>query len=200
MSLFIESLKCLDGKPMNAGFHNDRMNEVRKRRFGRTDLLDLEKIIVVPENIKSAIVKSRVIYSEGIVSVSSSLYLVRRPRTLKIVRNDEIDYADKYEDRSGLERLLRMRDSCDDIMIIKAGMVTDSSAANIVFFDGKDYFTPSTPLLKGTKRRKFIEQGIIKEAEIREQDIFQFKEISLINAMLEFGETRIPVDSQSVRK
>lgn len=200
MCHYLESLKCLDGQPVNLRFHNERMNEVRKRIFHRDDPVDLASVIQVPDNIRSAIVKCRVIYAETILSVNCSLYLVRRPKSLKIVESSTIDYPDKWEDRSGLEELLRRRETCDDIIIVKDGCVTDSSSANILFSDGKEWFTPDTPLLKGTKRRMLLENGMIKERRIRMEEIFQYKEICLVNAMLDLGETRIPIDPDHVRR
>jgi 4-amino-4-deoxychorismate lyase len=175
------------------------MNEVRKRIFHRNDPVDLASVIRVPDNIRSAIVKCRVIYAETVLSVNCSLYLARRPKTLKIVESSTIAYSDKKEDRSGLENLLRSRGTCDDIIIVKDGCVTDSSSANILFYDGETWFTPDTPLLKGTKRRMLIENGMVRERRIRLEDIFQFTEISLVNAMLEPGETRIPVDTVHIQ-
>lgn len=193
MSLFVESLKCLDGKPQNTGFHNDRMNATRLEVYGRKDLLDLEKIIVVPDNIRSAIVKCRVVYEADVLNFNCSLYLVRRPKSLKMVYDDNIDYHYKFEDRTGLENLLRQRDIYDDILIIKQGLITDASSANVVFFDGTRYVTPASPLLKGTKRQQLLEKGIIHEEELKLKDLPRFKEVCLINAMLELGETKIEI-------
>jgi len=66
--------------------------------------------------------------------------------------------------------------------------VTDSFAANLLFFDGETWVTPDSPLLKGTKRQFLIDQGIIFEKKIREEDIRNYLKVGLINAMIGFEE------------
>jgi len=43
-------------------------------------------------------------------------------------------------------------------------------------------FTPSTPLLRGTKREKLIREGIIIEKKIHIDSLSDYKRIFLINA------------------
>ena len=70
-----------------------------------------------------------------------------------MIDNDDICYPYKYTDRDNINRLIELRGDCDDILIIKNGMVTDSSYANVVFRDlNGNWVTPSTFLLPGTIR------------------------------------------------
>ena len=87
--------------------------------------------------------------------------------------------------------MFAQRENCDDIIIVKNGLVTDSFAANLLFFNGKDWVTPTTPLLKGTKRQLLLDRGIIIEKEIMEEDVFGFQKVGLINAMIDFEEMPI---------
>ena len=113
-------------------------------------------------------------------------YQARVIRSLRIVEHDRISYEFKYSDRKAIDRLFELRKNCDDILIVKRGMVTDSSFANIVFKRDKKWYTPWAPLLKGTMRSKLLERNIIQEDEIRLKDIYNFETFKLINAMLEF--------------
>ena len=61
--------------------------------------------------------------------------------------------------------------------------------ANVVFYDGKKWMTPTQPLFCGIKRQILLEKGLIHEAEIKQKDLRQFKHTALINAMLDIGDT-----------
>ena len=52
---------------------------------------------------------------------------------------------------------------------------------------------PAHPLLKGTKRGSLIDAGQLAECEIRVIDLPHFQSISLINAMLDLGDTVIEI-------
>ena len=82
-----------------------------------------------------------------------------------------------------LNSLLKYKDGCDDILIIKNGLITDISFANICFYNGKNWYTPSTPLLKGTCREKLLKQNSIIEKEIGISDLDYFSHFTIINAM-----------------
>lgn len=66
--------------------------------------------------------------------------------------------------------------------------MSDTSIANIAFFDGVKWITPNTPLLQGTTRTRLLDEGKIYEAEISLELIPQFKKIALMNAMVGFIE------------
>lgn len=79
-----------------------------------------------------------------------------------------------------------MKDDCDDILIIKNKRITDTSIANIVFYNGNRWITPSQPLLEGTCRARLLSEGGIEVDEIMMNDIKLFSQFKLINAMNEF--------------
>ena len=74
-------------------------------------------------------------------------------------------------------------------------MVTDSSNANIVFRKDKQWFTPWSALLKGTMRSNLLERDVIREEEIRIEDIPSFESFKLINAMFEFDAPEMDVSN-----
>ena len=79
--------------------------------------------------------------------------------------------------------MYNQRGSCDDILILKKGWITDSYYANVVLWDGVQWFTPEEPLLEGTMRASLLEKGIIKTAGIRIEDLSRFRSLRLINAL-----------------
>ena len=64
------------------------------------------------------------------------------------------------------------------------GLITDTSYANVAFYNGKDWITPSRPLLMGVKRTELFEQKKIRAADICTRQLGDFSEIKLFNAMI----------------
>lgn len=195
MCPLLESMKLKDGVVQNLEYHQARMNRSLAELFPGAPEINLAKAIVLPANCLSGLYKVRVLYGPSVESVEFSEYQFRVIESLKIVRHDSIDYHLKYTDRLILNDLFAQRGSCDDIIIVKNGLVTDSFAANLLFFDGTAWFTPEKPLLKGTKRQLLLDRGIISEKEIREDEIFSYQKVGLINAMIDFEEKPvIPIE------
>lgn len=190
MSLLFETIKVRNRKLFNLSFHNERMNRSRRELFGCSDQIDLEKILHLPDKIGSGVYKCRVIYEKGIEKVELVEYILKKIERLKIIEANEIDYSYKFLDREIFNSLLNQAGASEneDIMIIKNGKITDTSYSNIVLFDGKEWHTPAAPLLKGTQRAKLISGKKIIEKEIALGYLKFYKEIKLVNAMLEFEE------------
>ena len=184
----VESLKLKDGVIQNLHYHQGRLNRSMDELFPTAEKIDLRQVISIPETYKSGVYKVRVLYGQTIDKIEIEPYEYRTIQSLKVVNHQSIDYHLKYTDREILQELYAQRANCDDIIIVKNGFVTDSFAGNLLFFDGKSWFTPATPLLKGTKRQLLLDQGIIFENEIREEDIKGYQQIGLINAMIDFEE------------
>jgi 4-amino-4-deoxychorismate lyase len=82
-----------------------------------------------------------------------------------------------------------------DALFVKNGFITDTSFSNIALFDGKKWYTPVTPLLKGTKREYYIENKIIFERKIKVANLDKYWKVRMINAMLDMeNEMDIPVE------
>jgi len=194
MSRLLESIKVYNKRLYNIEYHNVRMNNSRAELFNAKEQIDLGKIISVPEDLSNELYKCRIIYTVEIISVDFQKYSEKKISSLQLVRDDDIIYTHKYEDRTEIEKHLSVA-KADEILIIKNGFVTDTGFSNVVFFDGTKYFTPSSPLLKGTKRAKLIADGIIQEEEVRTNDIQKFKFVYLVNALLDLKEeNRIPIE------
>ncbi len=184
MSLFIESIKYLQGKLYNLGQHQIRVDKARKNLLNLTDQLSLENEIKIPPYLTNDLYKCRIVYSDRIHKVEFTPYLRKSIGSLKMVEDNQIEYSYKFEDRTRFASLLS-NCNAEEIIIIKNGRVTDSSYSNLVFFDGTKYFTPSTPLLEGTKRGLLLNSGEVVETEIKIEEVKKFKLIYLINAMMD---------------
>lgn len=185
MCRLIESIKVINGRFENIYFHNLRFNNARAILWNDTNEIDLADVIAIPANCSEGLYKCRILYSAEIEKIEFLPYQLPAIHSLKLIHNDEIIYNYKYEDRSRITSLFNRRHPFDDILIEKNGCLTDTSFSNTVFYDGEKYYTPSTPLLNGTKRRQLLSEKKIFEKMIKTSDLHQFKSIFLVNAMIE---------------
>jgi 4-amino-4-deoxychorismate lyase len=168
------------------------LNEI----WGDSLPVNLDNIIRVPSEFSRGVARCNIQYGPGIKQVTFLPYEKRVIRSLKTVISPDIDYHLKYTDRSHLDILLNQRGSCDDIIIVKNGLVTDTSMSNLAFFDGKQWFTPAEPLLHGTCRNRLLAEGQIATMEIHLTDLPDFFGCTLINAMRDLQEEEmIPVSN-----
>jgi len=72
-------------------------------------------------------------------------------RTLKVVPTI-IEYPYKYANRNAFDTLLQSHPDFDEIIIEKDGFITDTTIANLAFYNGTYWLTPEKPLLPGTMR------------------------------------------------
>ena len=189
LKALFEVIKVQNRKLRNIEYHNDRLNHSLYKVFGIKKPIYLEQIINIPKELNNQIYKCRVIYSGKIEMIEFEPYSPKIIKSLKIVVCNDIDYNHKYFDRSRINELYEQRGDCDDILIIKNGFVTDTSYANIIFWNGKSWITPTYPLLPGTKRKKLMEEKEIIEKEIKVGDLQSFEKARIINAMIELEES-----------
>lgn len=192
MSPFIETIRIEDGRVYNLAYHNRRMNETRRRLPGQVTPLDLGGFIR-PEN-KPGRIKCRIEYEKEILKVEYAAYQIRPVSSLRLVVADGAAYPYKSTDRSVLDRLFALRGAEDDVLIVRCGMLTDTSICNVALWDGARWVTPASPLLAGTKRASLLDRGEIVTGDIRPGDLPGYSRIRLFNAMIEFGEIDLPVE------
>ncbi|MEA3504734.1 MAG: aminotransferase class IV [Bacteroidota bacterium] len=186
MCLLFESIKISQNKICLPEFHESRMNNSRLRLFNTKEKINFIDKIEIPEYLDyEKIYKLRITYRKEIESVIFTEYHKRATNSLRIVISNDIDYSYKYNNRDTIIRLQLGKGDADDILIVKNNFVTDTSYANIVFYDGTGWVTPSAPLLPGTKRAYLIKKGLLTEKEITLQDIHTFEKACLINAFLD---------------
>ncbi len=190
MSLFFESIKIENRKPTNLSFHNERFNKTRRDVLKISNEINLKDVISVQDNLKNTIYKCRVFYDYEIHKVEFIEYVKKNISKLIIVHANLISYRYKYTDRSVIERLKRdnTKHKEEEILIVKNGLITDTSYSNVCFYDGIRWVTPIEPLLYGTQRSKLLKEKRIFEKEIWISDLPFYKQIKLINAMIDFDE------------
>ena len=182
--LFIETIKVKDGVFYNLPLHIARLERTAIHFFGVAPSLELSQSMI-PETLRIGIVKCRVTYSSQIISVEFEPYAFRHLSSLTLVEDNDIDYTYKAVDRSSLNSLYSRREDGDDILIVKNGLVTDTSYANVVFENANGLYTPKSYLLGGIKRQYLLQNGIINELVINQDDIRLFSKVYLINAMID---------------
>ena len=182
---FLETIKCDDGKVYNIGFHQRRY-ESGLSSLGITKFQDLNSLIKAP---KDGLYRCRLTYSSinhDLIEISYHKYKKKKVESLKIIYDDNIEYSKKYLNREDINRLYEQKDSCDDIIIVQNSLISDTSIANIAFYDGSKWLTPASPLLKGTTRERLLQEGKIMKSDIKVEDLKSFSKIALLNAMIDF--------------
>ena len=186
---FIETIRIEGGMIHNLLYHNTRMNQTRKEVFGLETSLDLATFIQ-PDTFQER-TKCRVEYAGEILGITYGPYQMRPVRSLRLVVSDTVDYRYKSTDRTLLNDLFEQREGCDDILIVRNGLLTDTSICNIALWDGRSWITPASPLLCGTMRAYLLDKGCIFPENIPATDIRKYPRIRLFNAMIGFGELEI---------
>ena len=195
MCQFIETM-CVDqGRIINLDYHLERIKNTRKHFW------DTEK--TVPINQLSALAatqdskaKLRFVYDkENIYDLSCTPYKTRKIERFKLLVSNDIEYVYKSVNRSEINLLKAQTEPTNEIIIVKQNRLTDTSYTNIALFDGSQWITPSTPLLKGTRRAQLLDTGRLMECEVLATDLKSFQSISLINAMMDLEELVLPISS-----
>lgn len=187
MSLFIETICLENGKFRNLTGHNRRLNHTRKAIFGMVEELDLN-MILSSENYPEGKFKTKVIYDTEIRQIEILPYEEKKISSFELIECDIVEYSFKSADRTIFEEL-KSGSRAEDIIIVKDGFITDSSYANLIFWDGKNWITPSRYLLNGTMRQHLLRMKRIYPKDIKPSDLKNFTHFKLINAMLDWEES-----------
>lgn len=181
---FVETIRIMDGEAMLLDRHAERLNRTRLHFWPGCAPI-AASCLVDGLTFGPGLHKLRVVYGEhGIEHREAAPYVVRPVRSLQLVVADDIDYTWKSTDRRALTRVRAMAPEADEVIIVRHGCVTDTSYTNLCFFDGTTWFTPDTPLLRGTMRQHLLDSGTIRERRILSTDLPQFRQVALINAMM----------------
>lgn len=179
---YFETIKCEDFEIFNLEYHNKRVANT----IGLN--LNLQEYIYP---ISDELLRCKVIYDKnGIVDVLYFPYKKREIKSFKIIFDEKIEYSKKYLDRENLDSLFEKRDGCDEIIIIKNGVVTDTSIANIAIFIDGLWITSKNCLLNGTTKAKLLEEKKLVEKNISLDMLKESHSIALMNAMIGFDEIK----------
>ena len=182
LPLLLETIKIEDGKISNLPYHQERFTRSRQTLYQCDNILELSSLIEPP---KEGLWRCRLLYEKRVHSIEYLPYTPKTIHRLKIVPS-QIDYAYKYANRDALDSLFHEHKDVDEIIIEKDGYLTDTTISNIAFFDGKRWFTPTSPLLKGTMRAKLLDEGFLSTRDIHKEDLQSYTQVALMNAMLGF--------------
>ena len=183
----LETIYLKDGQFQNIEYHNARIANAQKDLFERISTINIDKNIKIPTENKIGEYRCRLIYNTDFQEISFIPYKQKPIKKLKLVDIGDWNYQYKYADRSFLNKLLEENSDVDEVIMTQHGFITDCTIANLAFYDGRNWFTPSTPLLKGTKRSQLLDKGLITEREISVADIYQYEGVCLINCFRNLG-------------
>lgn len=194
MTTLFETIAIKNGVILNLSYHNRRFVQGQKFLQKSPIMTDLAQLIDRQVDAKPDachdLVRCRITYSQHSVHVSYFAYVPKVLQSFQLVKCDDICYDYKYDDRQAIEQLLCQKGNCDDIIIVKNGLITDCSIGNLLFLQNGQWFTPDTPLLKGTQRQFLLESDKIRLAKIGVNDVFAYEQVMMINAMNAFDESR----------
>lgn len=192
--LLLETIRVEEGQIQHWEVHLDRMRRSCKALKIPLQPVDFDSIKALSCAHFKGVFKLRILYSVQIKEMTIEPYVVRPVDSLKIMVADHLEYDHKYADRGALNELFKQRGDADDVLLIKNGLLTDTSYANIALFDGRHWCTPAHPLLPGTHRQRLLETGILQPTDIRLEHLSQYQSLKLINAMMYLEESpEIPI-------
>lgn len=193
---YIETICLIDGKLRNLRFHNRRMNLTRKMIFGSLNFIDLQNCIQISENFRTGKYKVRVLYTQDIIDIQIHKYQIVPIETLKAVEmRQDFTYFYKSSQRQYFATLLNEH-NCNDLILMRNRVLTDTTYTNLIFFDGARWFSPKQCLLAGCMRQALLEEGKIELATIRLDDLKSFRSFKRINAMMNFDEAQeLPISA-----
>ncbi|MCR1814951.1 aminotransferase class IV family protein [Aliarcobacter butzleri] len=179
---YFETIKCEDFEVFNLDYHQKRVANT----IGLN--INLQEYI---NPISEELLRCKLIYDEnGVVDVLYFPYKKREIKSFKIIFDNEIEYSKKYLNRTKLDELYEKRDDCDEVIIIKNGIVTDTTIANIAIFYESLWITSKNCLLGGTTRARLLEEKKLFEKDITLDMLKNASKVALMNAMIGFDEIK----------
>ncbi|MPL62523.1 hypothetical protein SDC9_08143 [bioreactor metagenome] len=179
---YFETIKCEDFEVFNLDYHQKRVANT----IGLN--INLQEYI---NPISEELLRCKLIYDEnGVVDVLYFPYKKREIKSFKIIFDNEIEYSKKYLNRAKLDELYENKDDCDEVIIIKNEIVTDTTIANIAIFYENSWITSKNCLLGGTTRARLLEEKKLLEKDITLDMLKNASKVALMNAMIGFDEIK----------
>jgi len=200
MCRFLETIQFVQGRHLNLDGHQARVNVTFQQFFPGVSPFLLQEILLkseIPEG--DGKYKCRLVYDEQMQQLEYLPYSLPPITSLRLVPTTMESSVCKSADRTEYNHAFALREECDDVLLIRAGLLTDTSYCNIALGDGTTWVTPLTPLLYGTRRAELLRQKAIVEKDISAREIVRYRKIRLFNAMIGFGELEFEITPESVR-
>ncbi|MFA6188928.1 MAG: aminotransferase class IV [Sulfuricurvum sp.] len=169
---------------MHLSYHQKRLM-ASLQCLGSKASFNLHELINPPSN---GLYRCRFVYDAKNYDIEFHPYAPRKIASLRLVFDDTLHYPLKYTHRAHLNSLLERRNGCDDVLIVKNGLLTDTSIANIALLIDNQWLTPQTPLLQGTTRARLLDEGVLSPAILTPHHIQDANKIAIMNAMMGFVE------------
>jgi 4-amino-4-deoxychorismate lyase len=184
MQKLLETVKIIDGQAQYLEFHQARMQRscVQLNIAERAPDLKLA-LLNAPEKGEF---RARIVYEQQIESVEYFPILARSFQRFKLLKADDLEYSCKFLNRDAISQLFAEKGTADDVLFVKNGLITDTSIANVAFFDGNQWLTPRFPLLEGTTRARLLQSGKLHLMDITPAMLPSFEKMALCNAILGF--------------
>lgn len=189
---FIETIRYADGRLHLLDLHTDRMRATRREVYGIEGPGLDASMFHIPPHLAGITVKCRVIYGRDIDDIQYEAYTPRPLSRLRMVSDNTVDYHLKYLDRTPLAYPDIPLRPDEGLVIVKDGLVTDSTYANLLLLAPDRAYTPSTPLLPGVMRRHLLDTGRAVPIHITPADLLPanrlgITHIAYINALMPPG-------------
>jgi len=192
LPLLIETIRIQTGRVRHIEYHNQRCNTSRKTLFGLKDKIDLRQYIDTAQAMSDE-TKCRITYDEKIKKVEYLTYSMKPIHSLALIEVGDLDYTHKYADRTKLEEIFDQKGDNDDILMTRNGLLTDTYYCNVSLLKEGKWYTPKSPLLQGTTRARLIKKGKIIPMDIHKDEMQEFSQLSIFNAMIPFKKLIIPL-------
>ena len=123
MHQFVETIRIEGGKAMNLPLHEARMIATRAHFAPHAAPISLQKWLD-DAPLSDERIKARVVYDvNGVCETTFQTYKRREIQWLRMVEDNDISYTFKSADRHELDRLQAFRNGCDEVLIVKNGLV-----------------------------------------------------------------------------
>jgi len=184
---FLETIQLRDGMFCRLPFHQSRMNRALQANYPHAEMIGLEANLLEQDFPKQGLYKCRVVYDKEIQTIEFLPYKSPAIRTLKVVSIDIPSLFYKSTYRIPFQDAYAQRGECDDVLMVKCGLLTDTSYCNIALWNGTEWITPRQPLVYGVNRASLLEDGLLLEQDISVNNLIHYSRIRLFNALNEFG-------------
>jgi 4-amino-4-deoxychorismate lyase len=198
-SPLVESICIQDGLILALPYHQSRL-DAAQQELGWQDRLELSGL--VQQALKawqqgernrfndptagssSKKLKCRVLYGREIQSIEIEAYKPRAYHSCAAIEMpSKIDYHLKWSDRGVFDQIVQSLPKGVCPLICQHGWLTDALHANIALLLEGQWYTPDTPLLRGTMRQQLIDTKKIRPFPLRREWLSRAEKISLINAL-----------------
>lgn len=195
MPSLLETFCVAGGQILNVPYHAARVEWSLGCSFPMALMLDALRAQAAQQKATSGKWRATVTYSRaGVEGIRMIPYQVPAIAQLQLVVISENFYAKKWADRSRLNAYKAVLPPGVEPLFILDGQPSDTTFTNIVLERNGQLFTPAAPLLRGTKRHRLIDKGMVEMASIFLGDLQRYDAVHLINAMLDLGEVVIPME------